>query len=121
MTHHGLFAAALLCATASTAFAQTFEQAPGTKIKIDLAAMPVPYSPPSPANPPRTITRPAGAMPKAMEGYNVNLFAENLADARNLITAPNGDVFLAASGEGKIMVLRDADKFAETLLKLSPV
>ena len=109
MTHHGLFAAALLCATASTAFAQTFEQAPGTKIKIDLAAMPVPYSPPSPANPPRTITRPAGAMPKAMEGYNVNLFAENLADARNLITAPNGDVFLAASGEGKIMVLRDAD------------
>ena len=48
-------------------------------------------------------------MPKAMDGFQVNLFADNLPDARNLLTAPNGDVFLAAQGEGKILVLRDAD------------
>lgn len=93
----------------ASANAQTFEQAPGTKIKIDLSALPVPYAPPSPANPSRTIPRPEGAMPKAMPGFNVNMFSDKLADARNMMTAPNGDIFVAAQSAGKILVLRDAD------------
>jgi glucose/arabinose dehydrogenase len=93
----------------ATANAQTFEQEPGTKIKIDLSAMPEPYKPASPANPPLSVSRPADAMPKAMAGFQVNVFADKLADARNMITAPNGDVFLTASGAGKVLVLRDGN------------
>lgn len=100
-------AAALLASTST--LANTFEQAPGTVVKIDLKAMPVPYQPPSPANPPRTIPRPANAMPTAPAGFVVNMFAQNVVDARNLVTASNGDVFVAAQTEGKIVVLRDAD------------
>ncbi|MDX2143668.1 MAG: PQQ-dependent sugar dehydrogenase [Rhodospirillaceae bacterium] len=97
------------CGFASAAPAQTFEQAPGTRIKIDLAALPAPYQPPSPANPPRTIARPKDAMPRVPAGFQVNIFAEGLEDARNLITAANGDVILTMSGLGKIVLLRDAD------------
>lgn len=101
--------AATLALMVSAHAQEFFEQAPGTKIKIDLSAMPVPYQPPSPANPNRNVPRPAGAMPKAMPGFQVNIFAENLEHARNLMTAPNGDVFLAQPREGKVTVLRDAN------------
>ncbi len=93
----------------SAASAQTFEQAPGTKIKIDAASMPQPYSPPSPANPNRNVPRPTGAMPTVPAGFKVNIFAEGLGDARNLLVAPNGDVFVAEQGTGKISILRDTD------------
>ncbi|MBL8629755.1 MAG: sorbosone dehydrogenase family protein [Rhodospirillaceae bacterium] len=93
----------------SGAMAQTFEQAPGTKIKIDAATMPQPYSPPSPANPSRNVPRPTGAMPTVPAGFKVNIFAEGLGDARNLLVAPNGDVFVAEQDNGKISILRDGD------------
>ncbi|MBL8644447.1 MAG: PQQ-dependent sugar dehydrogenase [Rhodospirillaceae bacterium] len=94
---------------ASVAFAQTFEQTPGTKVKIDAAALPQPYAPPSPANPSRNVPRPAGASPKVPAGFTVNIFAEGLGDARNLLVAPNGDVFVAEQGANKVSLLRDAD------------
>lgn len=94
---------------ASMAFAQSFEQAPGTTIKIDIAKLPQPYSPPSPANPSKTVPRPDGAMPKVLPGFKVNIFADNLDDARNLKVAENGDVFVAAQGAGKVLLLRDSN------------
>lgn len=89
--------------------AQSAEQVPGATIKIELSNLGQPYKPPSPANAPLNVPRPAGVTPKAPAGFQVNLFAEKLPDARNMVTAPNGDVFLAASKAGKIFVLRDAN------------
>jgi glucose/arabinose dehydrogenase len=109
MVRGSLVWAASMLSLAALAHGQTFEQAPGTKIRIDLAALPAPYQPPSPANPPSTIPRPTDAMPKVPPGFTVNIFAEKLADARNLISASNGDVFLTMSEAGKIALLRDAD------------
>ena len=88
---------------------ELFEQAPGTVISIDIAALPQPYSPPSPANPPRTIPKPARAMPLVMPGFAVNEFARGLKNARNLKVAPDGAVFLSEPRIGQITLLRDTD------------
>ena len=92
----------------SAAAAELFEQAPGTKIRIDLAAMPKPYTPPSPANASLSIARPKGAMPRVPDGFRVNIFAEDLESPRNVKIAPNGDVFLVQQ-TGDVRVLRDVD------------
>ena len=102
----GLAMAAAFAAT--TASAQLFEQEPGTKIRIDLQAMPKPYAPPSPANASLSIPRPKGAMPRVPAGFKVNLFDDELERARVVKVAPNGDVFLAQQ-TGDVRVLRDAD------------
>jgi glucose/arabinose dehydrogenase len=107
----GIYAAALLtlsgliCGAAS---AQDAEQAPGAKIRIDLNAMPAPYSSSSANNSSGYINRPNGAMPKVPAGFRVNIFAERVEGARNVKVAPNGDVFLAQN-TGAVRVLRDAD------------
>ena len=88
---------------------ELFEQAPGTVISIDIAALQQPYSPPSPANPPRTIPKPARAMPLVMPGFAVNEFARGLKNARNLKVAPDGAVFLSEPRIGQITLLRDTD------------
>ena len=94
---------------AGTAHAQLFEQEPGTIISIDVASLPQPYNPPSPANPPRTIPKPARALPTTMPGFTVNAFASGLKDARNLKVAPDGTVFLSEPQINQITVLRDTD------------
>ncbi len=92
-----------------SAHAQLFEQEPGTVISIDLASLPRPYDPPSPANPPRTIPKPSRAMPTVLPGFAVNIFASGLSDARNLKVAPDGTVFLSEPRINQITLLRDTD------------
>lgn len=95
---------------ASAASAQSlFEQEPGTVVSIDLASLPTPYNPPSPANPPRTIPKPARAMPNVLPGFTVNVFASGLKDARNLKVAPDGTVFLSEPRINQITLLRDTN------------
>jgi len=43
------------------------------------------------------------------EGFEVTVFADDLANPRRLALAPNGDVFVAESRAGEVIVLRDAD------------
>jgi glucose/arabinose dehydrogenase len=93
---------------ATPASAKMFEQEPGTKISIDLKALPKPYAPPSPANASLSIPRPKDAMPRVPAGFKVNVFADDLERARVVKVAPNGDVFLAQQS-GDVRVLRDTD------------
>ena len=61
-------------------------------------------------NPPRVIDRPAGAELSLPPGFAIDTFAEgNFERPRDMALAPNGDVFLADSGAGKILVLRDTN------------
>jgi glucose/arabinose dehydrogenase len=46
--------------------------------------------------------------PQAPKGFAVSIFADHLDNARGLLTAPNGDVFLAERSAGKITILRDS-------------
>ncbi len=85
------------------------DQAPGARVSIDAAKLPLPYATESPANRPETVARPAQPPLRAPAGFVVNLFAEGFGDPRSLLAAPNGDIFVAQSRPGRVLLLRDAD------------
>ncbi len=85
------------------------QQAPGTRIKIEAASLPKPGDTPSSSNSPKSIPKPADATLSVQAGFAVNVFAEKLGSARNMILAPNGDIFLAEQNAGRVTLLRDAD------------
>ncbi|MFM7321887.1 MAG: PQQ-dependent sugar dehydrogenase [Armatimonadota bacterium] len=96
--------------TGGDAFSDWRGDAPGVRRKITVKDLPQPYASPSVDNGPRIVPRPDGAWPKAPEGFVVTLFARDLRNPRVVRTAPNGDLFIAESGPGRIRILRDADR-----------
>jgi glucose/arabinose dehydrogenase len=103
-------ALAALCATAAALAAPAIpEQRLGAHFDIRPEGLPAPYATRSAGNPPETIARPEGAVPHVPAGFRANVFAAGMPNARWLAVAPNGDVFLAQSNDGKITLLRDAN------------
>jgi len=78
---------------------------PGQHFSISPASLSKPYATPAVDNSSQKIARPAGAMPQAPAGFSVSLFA-HVPGARFVAIAPNGDVFVAESDAGKVVVLR---------------
>ncbi|MCU1283788.1 MAG: cytochrome c, class [Acidobacteriales bacterium] len=95
--------------TGKAAFEDYRNQKPGTFRKITVADLPEPFATDSVDNGPELIPRPAGALPQALPGFKVELYAEGLKNPRLIRTAPNGDVFLAESYAGEIKVFRGVD------------
>ncbi len=83
--------------------------APGVRRKITVADLPPPYATESARASARLVNRPAGALPVAPAGFKVSLFADGFSTPRVIVTAPNGDVFVAESSANRVRVLRDAD------------
>ena len=83
--------------------------APGVRRKLTVDDLATPYETPSANNGAKVVKRPEGAWPKAPEGFKVEEFATGLNNPRVIMTAPNGDLFLAESMADRIKVLRDAD------------
>jgi glucose/arabinose dehydrogenase len=79
---------------------------PGKGRKITVDSLPAPFATDTANNGPKLVQRPEGAWPKAPQGFQVQLFASDLHEPRLLRTAPNGDIFLAESGSGKIKIFR---------------
>ena len=88
------------------AFSDYRSQAPGIVHHIRIADLPDPYATTSANNGPKLIPRPENAWPQAPPGFRVQLYASGFDNPRLIRTAPNGDVFLAESASGKILVLR---------------
>ncbi len=80
--------------------------APGVRRRITLADLPAPYATPSVDNGAPMVPRPDGALPRAPQGFAVQAYADHLDNPRKIVTAPNGDLFVAESGPGKIRLLR---------------
>src|ERR1700743_2579155 len=80
---------------------------PGQSFLLKPSDLPPPHATPPVANNNTVIARPAGVMPQAPKGFKVSIFADHLANARGLLVAPNGDVFLSERNAGKINILRD--------------
>ncbi len=57
-------------------------------------------------NPPRVVARPAHSEPEVPPGFRVSVFAGGFTQPRWLAVAPDGDVFVADSAAGQIVVLR---------------
>jgi glucose/arabinose dehydrogenase len=83
--------------------------APGVRRKITVDDLPAPYETPSANNGAKIVPRPDGAWPKAPAGFKVTEFAKGLSNPRVIVAAPNGDLFIAESGPGRVKILRDAD------------
>jgi glucose/arabinose dehydrogenase len=81
-------------------------EAPGTIHRIRVGDLPPPDASESVSNLPHKVTRPPNAWPQAPDGFKVELYASDLDNPRLIRTAPNGDVFVAESGPGRILVLR---------------
>jgi glucose/arabinose dehydrogenase len=103
----GMMAACLLIAAQSAGAA---DEQPGQRFEISPDRLPAPYATPSSGNASSRLRRPADATLRVPPGFKVNIFADRLDHARWLTVAPNGDVLLAEPREGKITLLRDADK-----------
>ncbi len=83
--------------------------APGVSHRIALDTLPPPYATRSAGNSPRISDPPPGAALAVPPGFQVRRFASGLSGPRLLRTAPNGDLFIAETGRGRIRVLRAAD------------
>lgn len=69
--------------------------------------LPAPFATKSVGNAPEMEKPPAGFLPTVPQGFRVNVFAANFKYPRWMAVAPNGDIFLADSGAGEIVVMRD--------------
>jgi glucose/arabinose dehydrogenase len=69
--------------------------------------LPPPFATHSAGNGPDKARPPAEFLPTVSAGFRVNVFASNFKRPRWLTVAPNGDIFLADTGAGEIVVLRD--------------
>ena len=103
-------ACVLFAQTDSSPFYDFHEESPGKIHKFSINDLPPPYASKSATNFPAPAERPAGAMPKTLAGFSVNIYAEGFDEPREIRTAPNGDVFLAESDKGEIKVLHGISK-----------
>ena len=90
----------------TAAYGDWHTDAPGVIRHLTDADLPAPSATPSASRGPRVVPRPPGAMPLVPPGFTVGLWATGLDTPRAMRTAPNGDVFLAESGAGRVRVWR---------------
>jgi glucose/arabinose dehydrogenase len=81
-------------------------ETPGTVRKITVQDLPQPFATKSADNGPKVVARPSDAWPKALPGFAVQQYASGLKNPRLIVTAPNGDFFVAESDPGNIKVFR---------------
>ncbi len=89
----------------------------GQKFQILASAMPAPYATPAEARRATKAEAPAEQKLQLPPGFTATLFAEGFSNARWLQMAPNGDVLLAEANDGKITLLRDANKDGKAEVK----
>lgn len=88
------------------AFNDWGNERPGNRYLITAADLPKPYATDSSANQSKVVPRPANAWPQVPNGFKIDLALTGLEQPRTVVTAPNGDLFLAESAPGRIRVLR---------------
>jgi glucose/arabinose dehydrogenase len=69
--------------------------------------LPAPFASKSATNPAEEGKPPKGFLPTVPEGFKINIFAADFKGPRWMVIAPNGDIFLADTAAGKVIVLRD--------------
>jgi len=92
--------------TGQAAFDDWTSDRPGAKRKISVADLPQPYATASAQNGPQVVPRPANAWPLVPSGFKVSLYGTGFNLPREIITAPNGDLFLVESGANRVRILR---------------
>ncbi|MCL4766382.1 MAG: PQQ-dependent sugar dehydrogenase [Hyphomicrobiaceae bacterium] len=91
------------------AFADWESDPPGVRRHIRPSDLPPPTNGNDPEEPdfenrPTVVDAPQGVMPDVPQGFTVQVFASGLKQPRVIRIAPNGDVFVAESGTGRVLV-----------------
>jgi len=94
------------------AFGDWRTNSPGTRRLIRPQDVPAPDPAAAAANFATIARRTDAQKPSVPAGFAVNLFASGLAGPRLIRVAPNGDIFVAESGAGRIVVLRPSGETA---------
>jgi glucose/arabinose dehydrogenase/cytochrome c2 len=79
---------------------------PGRVHRVDLAALPAPFATGSAVNFPTVVPRPANGELQVPAGFRVEIFATGLQAPRNMVIAPNGDIFITETTSNRISVMR---------------
>ncbi len=78
------------------------------RIVIGLEDLPLPGAEES-RNPPQVVDPPEDATLRVPPGFQVNVFADDIASARWLARTPSGEILVAQSRENRITLLADRD------------
>jgi glucose/arabinose dehydrogenase len=71
--------------------------------------LPAPFATKSAGNGPDSAKPPAGFLPTAPMGFQVSIYAKDFKVPRFMTVAPNGDIFVADTGAGQVVILRDPE------------
>jgi glucose/arabinose dehydrogenase len=96
----------------AAAFGSWHDDTPGKRRHITADALPAPYASPSVGNTVRVVRPPVDAKLKVPPGFEIKPFATGLTGPRLLRAAPNGDIFVAETGAGRVRVLRPGENGA---------
>jgi glucose/arabinose dehydrogenase len=95
--------AALLCCAFAAATPLAAQVTNGKKPNL-----PAPFLTKSAGNGPDGVKPPADFLPKAPAGFQVSIYAKDFTGPRFMAVAPDGDIFVADTGAGQIVVLHDS-------------
>src|SRR5215831_13153963 len=56
------------------------------------------------------VPRPDAALPKVPAGFTVELYADDVPNARMMVFAPNDDLFVSQPSQNAVMILRSKTK-----------
>jgi|SRR5665213_788811 len=93
----------------AAAFGDWRADKPGVSRLIKAEDLPKSGATPSTANAAHLASRPPSVTPQVPAGFKIELFADGLNGPRQMRVAPNGDIFIAETGPGRIRILRSAD------------
>jgi glucose/arabinose dehydrogenase len=79
---------------------------PGAERRITAGDLPPPYASAAVANAAHIVARPAGVLPTVPQDFRVGLYADGLDMPRVVRVAPDGDIFVAETGAGRVRVYR---------------
>src|SRR5207302_162828 len=85
-----------------------------------LAKLAEPFATPSVRNTATIVAKPDALQLQAPVGFTVTLYADNLQAPRTMMHAPNGDLFVAQSRAGSVVIIRDKYKDGDTQAQGTP-
>jgi glucose/arabinose dehydrogenase len=90
----------------TAAYGDWHTDAPGVLRHLTVDSLPAPNAAASASHSPTVVSQPAGVVLHVPPGFSVEQVASGLRTPRTLRVAPNGDVFVAESGDDRVRVLR---------------
>jgi glucose/arabinose dehydrogenase len=97
--------------TGKDAFGGWKDDAPGVTRHLSADDLEAPFVSPSASNGAQPVPMKEGQLPKVPDAYKIELVAKGIDNPRAIRFAPNGDLFVANSEDGQVLVYRfDGDK-----------